>query len=241
VTPLAGWTRGLAGERDPAQPLLTLLDGPARVELSGATTANWVAKSANLLVDGLGAPQRVGLLLPLHWQTVVLVLAGVATGATVVVAADVGGLSGCDVAFTTAQAAGDALDASGADEVLALSGHPLGAPCPSLPPLVLDYAREVPSYGDGWHTRPATPWSVEVAGAPLGELRTYGLGAGDRVVVTGSPAVPGVLAGLLGVLQAGAAVLLAPDPASLDLARLAGQEQATAGLGVAVAGLRTLD
>ena len=42
--------------------LLTLLDGPARVELSGSTTANWVAKSANLMVDGLGAPERVGLL-----------------------------------------------------------------------------------------------------------------------------------------------------------------------------------
>ena len=42
-----------------------------------------MAKSANLLVDGLGTPETVGLLLPLHWQTVALLLAGVTTGATV--------------------------------------------------------------------------------------------------------------------------------------------------------------
>ena len=77
---LTHWTAGLAGERDPAQPLLTLHSALGRVELSGATTANWVAKSANLLVDGYGGPGRVGLLLPLHWQTVALLLAGVATG-----------------------------------------------------------------------------------------------------------------------------------------------------------------
>jgi hypothetical protein len=57
MNPLPAWTGGLVGDRDPAQPLLTLYDGPARVELSGVTTANWVAKSANLLVDGLDRPR----------------------------------------------------------------------------------------------------------------------------------------------------------------------------------------
>ena len=106
VRGLTDLTGGLVGERDPAAPLLTLYDGtfpgPARVELSGATTANWVAKSANLLVDALGAPERVGLLLPLHWQTVALLLAAVATGATPVV----GSADGCDVAFVARRPAG---------------------------------------------------------------------------------------------------------------------------------------
>ena len=39
---------------DPTRPLLTFYDDATgeRTELSGATLANWVAKTANLLVDG---------------------------------------------------------------------------------------------------------------------------------------------------------------------------------------------
>ncbi|MGZ6827602.1 MAG: TIGR03089 family protein, partial [Mycobacteriales bacterium] len=140
-------TGGLLGPRDPAQPLLTYVDGPARVELSGATTANWVAKTANLLVDGFGAPDRVGLLLPLHWQTACLLLGGVAAGATVVVAADPGELAGCAVAFTDAASAEAALDA-GVDDVLACSLTPFATRLASVPPLVLDAAVELPAYGD---------------------------------------------------------------------------------------------
>src|SRR5438105_3966265 len=41
---------------DPTRPLLTWYDdgNGERTELSGATLANWVAKTANLLVDGVG-------------------------------------------------------------------------------------------------------------------------------------------------------------------------------------------
>lgn len=238
MTPLQSWT-GLTGDRDPAQPLVTLLAPAGRVELSGATTANWVAKSANLLVDGLGGPARVGLLLPLHWQAVALLLAGVATGATVVVADDADGLAGCEVAFTTADHAEAALDA-GVDDVLALSGHPLGAPCGPLPALVTDYAREVPSYADHWGSRAAGPARLEVGGAPLAALPALGLDGSDRVLVTGRPGGPAVLAVLLATLGAGAALLLVPDPAAVDLERLAAQEGATAAHGLAVAGLRPL-
>lgn len=237
MTGLSAWTGGLAGERDPAQPLLTLYDGPARVELSGATTANWVAKSANLLVDGLGSPERVGLLLPLHWQTVALLLAGAAAGAEVVLARGPQDLAGCQAAFTTDEHAAAALDA-GVDDVLALSGHPLGAPCGPLPPMVTDYAREVPSYGDGWSgPRPAAP-RVLVAGQPVAPLE-LGLSAGDRVLLTGAlPAVAGVL---LGVLRAGAALVLLPDPAVVDVERVVADERATASWGVASRAVRALD
>lgn len=236
MTGLTAWTGGLAGERDPAQPLLTLYDGPARVELSGATTANWVAKSANLLVDGLGGPQRVGLLLPLHWQSVALLLAGVAAGAEVVLAAGPGELAGCEAAFTTAEHAAAALDA-GVDDVLALSGHPLGAACGPLPATVDDYAREVPSYGDGWSgPRPAAP-TVLVGGRSVAPL-DLGLGPADRVLLTG--ALPEAAAALLGVLRAGAALVLLPDPSGVDLQRVVADERATASWGVTSGPVRSL-
>ena len=240
MTPLQSWTGGLVGERDPAQPLLTLYDGSARVELSGATTANWVAKSANLLVDGLGGPERVGLLLPLHWQAVALVLAGVTSGATVVVASSPADLAGCGAAFTTAERAGDALDV-GVDDVLALSGHPLGAPCGALPAMVTDYAREVPSYGDRWTGAAPGPARVEVAGRPLGALPALGLRSSDRVLFGARLDDPAALAALLAVLHEGAALVLLPDPDGVDLARVTADERPTRALGAPSSGVASLD
>ena len=236
---LPAWSGGLAGPRDPAQPLLTLYDGPARVELSGATTANWVAKSANLLVDGLGGPAAVGLLLPLHWQGVALLLAGVATGATVTVTDDPAGLAGCDVAFTLAECAQAAVD-QGVDEVLALSGHPLGAPCGPLPAMVSDYAREVPSYGDHWGGAAPRSADLRVAGEPLGPLPELGLGTADRVLISTRLSDPGGLGVLLAALRAGASLVLVPDPTAVDLVQVARDEGVTATCGLVVAGLPRL-
>ncbi len=228
------------GERDPAQPLLTLYDGMARVELSGATTANWVAKTANLLVDGVGIggdeSSRIGLLLPLHWQSVVLLLAGIATGSTVVLAQRPADLAGCPVAFTTADTAEEALDA-GVEDVFALSCHPLGARLGTVPALVLDYAVEVPSYGDHWGGRHPTTWHVEVGGRPL-VVPPTDLGPADRVLT----ALP--LAGvgwLLAALSAGAGIVLVPDAASVDLPAVVAAERVTATAGIRVGQLAQLD
>src|ERR1700730_16678532 len=64
---------------DPARPLVTFYDDAAgeRIELSAKTFDNWVAKTANLLVDGLDAEpgERVAIALPRHWQTCVWVFA----------------------------------------------------------------------------------------------------------------------------------------------------------------------
>ena len=239
MTPLTRWTAGLAGERDPAQPLLTLHDGPARVELSGATAANWVAKSANLLVDGYGGPARVGLVLPLHWQTMCLLLAGVTAGATVVLADEPSALSGCELAFTTVDAAPGALEV-GVDDVLALSGHPLGAPATGLPPGVEDYAREVPSYGDSWGGPLTSAAAVEVGGAPVLPQRP-GLSGADRVLVSLRPSDPAELGLLLGCLADGAALVLVPDATTVDLAAVAASERVTATAGVTVGGQPRLD
>ena len=215
--------------------MLTLHAGAGRVELSGATTANWVAKSANLLVDGYGGPTRVGLLLPLHWQTLALLLAGVATGATVVVADEPADLAGTEVAFVSAAHAEAALQA-GADEVLALSGHPLGARLPTVPPGVFDYAVEVPTYADSWTGPVPTRLDVEAGGAVLPSLPELALGRADRVLVSVRPADPEGLAALLAVLRSGAALVLAPSPDSIDMPRVVAQEGVTATLGVDVEG-----
>jgi uncharacterized protein (TIGR03089 family) len=201
------------------------------VELSGATTANWVAKSANLLVDSLGAPSRVGLVLPLHWQTVCLLLAGVATGATVVLARDAAGLTGCAAAFVLADDAEAALDA-GVDDVLALSGHPLGAPAGPLPGLVLDYAREVPSYGDHFGGPRPGEVRIEVDGGPVPVLDR--LAAGDRVLTALAPADPTGAAVLLAALAAGAGLVLLR---SGDPTAVAAAERVTCTAGTDVPGL----
>src|SRR4051812_8567288 len=73
---------------DPSRPLLTYLDESTgeRTEASVTTFDNWVAKTANLLVDDLAAEPgaRVALLLPLHWQSAVWLAACWATGCVAV-------------------------------------------------------------------------------------------------------------------------------------------------------------
>jgi uncharacterized protein (TIGR03089 family) len=71
------------------KPFLTWYDDGRgeRVELSFRTFDNWVAKTANLLVDELGAEpgDRVGVLLADHWQTAVVLAACWRAGMSVVV------------------------------------------------------------------------------------------------------------------------------------------------------------
>src|SRR5206468_12370426 len=76
-----------ARQADPASPFLTFYDDGTgeRVELSLTTFDNWVAKTANLLQDGLGteAGERVALLLPPHWLGAVWMLAAWSAGLVV--------------------------------------------------------------------------------------------------------------------------------------------------------------
>jgi uncharacterized protein (TIGR03089 family) len=193
-----------------------------------------VAKSSNLLVDTLSTPDRVGLLLPLHWQTVCLLLAGVSTGARVVLAAAPADLVGCGAAFVRQEDAQAALDV-GVDDVLALSGHPLGAPAGPLPSMVLDYAREVPSHADHYGGPRPTAVDVEVAGLPV--RTAAGIGADDRVLTTLALASPTGGAVLLGALAAGASLILL---AAGDADAVAVAERATATAGITVERLTRL-
>ncbi|MBT2507598.1 TIGR03089 family protein [Streptomyces sp. ISL-98] len=132
---------------DPAQPLVTFYDDATgeRVELSVATFANWVAKTANLLQGDLAAApgDRLALLLPAHWQTAAWLLACSSVG----VVADVGG----DPADADLVVSGpDTLEKARAcgGERVALALRPLGGRFPQAPAGFADYAVEVPGQGD---------------------------------------------------------------------------------------------
>ncbi|MGI5455357.1 TIGR03089 family protein [Streptomyces sp. CA-249302] len=132
---------------DPGRPLVTFYDDATgeRVELSVATFANWVAKTANLLQGDLGAGpgDRVALLLPAHWQTAVWLLACASVGAV----ADVGGdPKAADVVVSGPDSLETARACRG--ERVALALRPLGGRFPQVPDGFVDYAVEVPSQGD---------------------------------------------------------------------------------------------
>ncbi|MFF8944143.1 TIGR03089 family protein [Streptomyces sp. NPDC014864] len=132
---------------DPGRPLVTFYDDATgeRVELSVATFANWVAKTANLLQGDLtaGPGDRVALLLPAHWQTAVWLLACASVGA-------VADMDGDPAAADVVVSGPGTLDAGRAcsGERVALALRPLGGRFPQPPEGFLDYAVEVPGQGD---------------------------------------------------------------------------------------------
>ncbi|MFC5722190.1 TIGR03089 family protein [Streptomyces gamaensis] len=206
---------------DPARPLVTFYDDATgeRVELSVATFANWVAKTANLLQGDLAAEpgDRLALLLPAHWQTAVWLLACSSVG----VLADVGG----DPARADLVVSGpDELERARAcsGERVALALRPLGGRFPQPPQGFLDYAAEVPGQGDRFAPyAPVDPGApalavdgAELTGAQLVErsrtdAHQHGLGAGSRML-SGLPydSWEGLSAGLFAPLAAGGSVVL---------------------------------
>ncbi|URM96107.1 TIGR03089 family protein [Actinomadura madurae] len=189
---------------DPSRPLVTFYDDARgeRVELSARTFDNWVAKTANFLVDGLAAEPgtRVVLVLPPHWQTAVWLMACWSAGLVAEPldpeAVRRGGAGQSRAERSRAEplagsapyivaAAQEVLDevtaddvlAGGAEEIVGLSLHALGGPLAACPPGVTDYAAEVRAYGDrftpGPEVTPETPaMSVTKATFTAGELVT---------------------------------------------------------------------
>ena len=242
-----------AHDADPSRPFVTAYDGPVggRVELSGATFDNWVAKTANMLADGLGTVpgERVALALPVHWQSLAWLVACWSAGAVPVLPDGPDTVPEADIAVADADRIGAALD-SGAREAVAASLHPLGAPLPDCPPAALDYADEVRGYGDRHTPSPAaadpghpalesggrTFTATELAGAARDLARTWELTDGDRVAIITSAREPlGALgpdlSRFLAPLSRAVPLVLTPGIDSANLQSRLDMERATALVG----------
>jgi uncharacterized protein (TIGR03089 family) len=225
VTFRASTPAGLLAEAvrvDPGRPLITFYDDATgeRVELSVATFANWVAKTANLLQDDLAAQpgDRLALLLPAHWQTAAWLLAAFSTG---VVAVPGGDPAAADLVVSGPDTLDAALACGG--ERVAMALRPLGGRFPQPPRGFTDYAVEVPSQGDRFVPyAPVGPdadalelpggqvlTGAEVVDRARAEAASLGLEPGSRVLTGltfGDWA--GLAAGLLAPLAAGSSVVL---------------------------------
>jgi uncharacterized protein (TIGR03089 family) len=194
---------------DPGRPLVTFYDDATgeRVELSGTTYANWVAKTASLLVEELDIERgsRVLLDLPAHWLGPVFLGAVWQVGAEVVVP---------DATSTDADLVVTGPDrlasyADGPAPVLASALLPLGVRFREpLPAGVHDFGLEVWSQPDAfvpWD--PAQADDTVHAGLTFGELPLSGPWSGQRLLTTANPVtVPAVL--LQPVVGGGSLVLV---------------------------------
>lgn len=245
-----------AMSRDPAGPLLTYYDDATdeRTELSATTLGNWVAKTANLLADGLGLDSgaRLAVVLPPHWQSAGILLGAWAAGHLVVDYPDVDAPAQPDAIFCT-----ETDLASYADldcDVVGLSLDPWGRGLGTQWRRVTDYAQEIGVYGDQF--RPPVPVQALAPALIAGSLvltqqdvtsaahelaGRLGMVAGGRILVSRDLAVTaGPVTWLLAPLAAGSSIVLVTDPGAPRIAARAESEQVTATLGIELAGIPVL-
>lgn len=206
----------------PGRPLITHYDDDAgsRIELSGATVANWAAKTANWLRDECDVEpgDGVAMLLPAHWQTLGVLLGSWWCGARVVART-----AGARVAFVPPGENGVS-----AETVAVVALDPLGAGLRADPGNgALDYLAEVRACGDDfvpWEPIPSDTLALE--GSTMDETveaarrraAELALSPQSRVLSTVDWGVPGgVIDGPLAVLAAGASLVQCGncDPAKL--------------------------
>jgi len=210
---------------DPTRPLLTWYDDATgeRVELSGATLDNWVAKTANLLVDGLGlgTGDRAVVALPPHWQSAAVLLGCWHAGLTV------GASGAADVLFSASPETG------GATDRYLLGFAPMGLPMREVPEGWLDYVAEVRTFGDRFvPTTPVAPRDpatderdhAALTAEAVARASSLGIAAGARVLIDLSTDRP-VLDWLLAPLSVGATVVLCANPDRDALSRRAESER----------------
>ncbi|MGH3450243.1 MAG: TIGR03089 family protein [Haloechinothrix sp.] len=197
-----------------ARPLITHYDDAMgnRIELSGATLANWAAKTANWLTDEFDVEpsDEVCVRLPAHWQTAGVLLGAWWCGSHVVDAPQ-----GARVAFVGSDAVEDA---AGAEAIAVVALDALGRGLPGTPDGgALDYLSEARLSGDEFSPMLPIPGDTpalvsstvdEVLAAARTRAGELGIGAGDRVLSTRDWTVPdGVLDTLLAPLVAGASIV----------------------------------
>ncbi|MDQ4039595.1 MAG: TIGR03089 family protein [Actinomycetota bacterium] len=248
------FARALA--RDPAGPLLTYYDdaGDERTELSATTLGNWVAKTANLLTDGLrlDTGARLAVILPPHWQSAGILLGAWAAGHLVVDYPDVDAPVQPDAVFCTEA---DLESYANLDcEVVGLTLDPWGRGLAPQWRRVTDYAQEIGIYGDQF--RPSVPIAATAPALTAGSLELtqagvadaaqemadrLGMTSGGRILVSRDLAISaGPVSWLLAPLAAGSSIVLVTDPGSPRIAARAQSEQVTATLGIELTGVPVL-
>ncbi|MBL7256828.1 TIGR03089 family protein [Paractinoplanes lichenicola] len=209
-----------AVRRDPASPLLTFYDDKSgdRTELSGATLDNWVSKTANLLVDGLGlgSGETAAVALPPHWQTAAILLGVWSAGVT----ATINDPESADVLFATP----DQSTTTKAPDRYATGLLPFAMPLRELPAGFADYVLEVRQFGDHFPGAPVAAADralgnrthAEVIAAAQARATELGITAGGRVLIDATPLFD-PLDWLVAPLVTGASIVLC---ANLDPAKV---------------------
>jgi uncharacterized protein (TIGR03089 family) len=201
-----------AVRRDGASPFLTYYDDASgeRIELSALTTANWVAKTANLLVDeyDLESGETVAIGLPPHWLGVVWALSTWSAGASLTTGEAAIALTGPDFGIR------------GTRETIASALLPLGGRFREpIPAGLHDYGAEVYNHPDVF-----VPFEPPTADLPAYDGRTHAelIAAAEpiteRVLTTASLVTPEGVGTLVGVIAGGGSIVLCRnlDPSLLD-------------------------
>jgi uncharacterized protein (TIGR03089 family) len=200
---------------DPTRPQLTFYDDRTdeRTELSGATLANWISKTSNMIVDecGLGVGNRAAVGAPPHWQTAAILLACWNVGLAVAT-----GPEPADVAFVYVDNATHEWPAA---DRYALNLHPLALPLRTPPDTYVDFNTEVRVHGDHFYPSEPVPgdagallrdgrmWSqAEIVAEAERRAEHFGI-AGGRVLID-ADAYPDVVDWLLAPLAGGASIVL---------------------------------
>lgn len=219
---------------DWTRPMLTFYDDATgeRTELSAATLGNWAAKTANFVVDELGAAAGDVIVvdLPQHWQTAAILLGCWWAGVQV----RFGSPAEYDdaVAVFTSPAGLGAYD--DADEVIVTSLDPFALPVRDLPPGVTDFSTAVRVHGDNYAARVRAEAALngattaQVLAAAERQADADGVTARARVLsVRGWDDADALTRNLVSVLARGASLVSVAHPADGGTERRAETEKAT--------------
>lgn len=226
--------------KDPGSPLITFYDEGTgeRVELSATTYANWVAKTASLLVEehDLERGDAIRLDLPTHWLTTVFLGAAWAVGLRVTDGEDPGELAavvcGPDSLARWAQHTDDVV-------VLACALLPLGVRfAEPVPPGVHDVGVEVWGQPDAftpWDPPQADDVAHDLGGAARTQAELWSAAAagdlvpdGGRLLTEANPASPPGIASFCEPLARGGSLVLVVRAGAERLEAIAASEQVTA-------------
>ena len=202
--------RRLDPRADPGRPLLTFYDDDSgeRTELSSTTYANWVAKTAGVLVEDLDlAPgDLVRLALPTHW------LGPVFLGAAWLAGLEVADEDDAALVIQGPAGPDDSEPGAGLRLHCALLPFAVAAREP-LPSGILDFGTLWPGQPDAYLGIPGGPSSPAYAGRDQATLLA-GPGSAERVLTDLDPTGPAGLEVFLDALIGGGSLVLVrhPDP-----------------------------